>query len=303
MVTVDNIYSLGQARGQAYAAIGETISGTVILDFGFPVYYGDVYGTELFDQSTILNLDQIKAAVENYSTGFWYGLDGDYESFLTIIVGLNNIGSGVSVGHGEAWGNMINELNQWISEPPHKYDSQIAIRGGIDIEPSFGPAQAAIDWADGYSTTGIHEFYDFGSLGNCPEYLPPTEPQYHYGIDPEICADTPYFWTQQELFHISWESLKAFPFPEIYHTNGKDARQWYRLSLYAYFHYRTMTFYGTLTTFEACKRNFTDECNYIYNTPAMGHDQLYTELHNDPYDRVREPLYWMTDIYWYYGTP
>jgi hypothetical protein len=303
ITTLSDLYYLGNVRGYAYWSHSAADNGVVILDFGSPRIINGEFGTWLYDYATIVNIGQIMDAVKEYATGFYYGLGNDYESFLTIIVGTNSSGYYVSSGHGIAWANMINDLNTWLIN--NGYNSQIAIRGGIDIEPGFGYPQDAIDWTDGYSSIGTYEFYNFGSADDCPEYYPPTDPQYQYGIDPENCLITPdWTWTQQHIFHVSWESLKAFPFPEIYRNDEKNARQWYRIALYSYFHYRTMTFFGTLTTYEACKRaGFPPECDDIDNPPEEGHRQLLFYLSNDPYDRVREPLNWITDIMWYVGIP
>jgi hypothetical protein len=186
----------------------------VILDFGSPVYSGGIYGTMLFDYTTVLYIPQIKGAVMAFSQGFWNGLGTDYESFLTIVVGSNSSGNHVTENHGEAWGTMINELNNWLIY--QGYHSQIAIVGGSDMETNFREPSEARAWVDGYSSTGSYPVYNYGNASGCPLDYPPTEPEHQSNILAQQCDVQG--WTQEDVLNVSWGSLYAFPFPEIYNT-------------------------------------------------------------------------------------
>jgi hypothetical protein len=301
ITTTDNFFTLGLNRGLEYEAQILANNGVVILDFGSPFYYNGYYGTMLFDYATVLYTDQIKQAVMDYSLGFWVGLGSDFESMITIIVGTNSSGYHVSMAHGEAWGIMINELNDWLIN--QGYSGQIAIMGGSDMETNFRPPSEAVAWVDGYSGVGNYVFYNYGNAAGCPLDYPPTEPEYQYPIDTRYCEA--FGWTQETIYWTSWGSYRAFPFPEIYSHDEANAQQWYRIALYSFLkHNRIMWFYGTLGEYEACKQlGFPDTCNQIDNSADEAHRQLLAWLSSDPYDRVREPLQWSSDIMWYTGIP
>ena len=300
-------YGLGYKRGQQYEAQPVTQYGVVILDFGSPYYYNGNYGTTLFDYSTEIYTPQIKSSVMIYSQGFWTGLGSDYESFLTIIVGTNSSGYHVTQEHGAAWGVMINELNNWLVS--QGFNNQIRIVGGSDMETNFRAPSEARAWVDGYSSTGLYPVYNYGNASGCPLDYPPTEPKYQAGIIARQC-DTQ-GWTQQDVYHVSWGSTQAYPFPEVYNTQEANAQQWYRIALYTNLVYSdVMEFRGSLAQFTACEQRrdpvsgqLPPDCIGTNNTPEEAHSQLLEWLSSDPYDRVREPLQWKTDIMWYEGVP
>jgi hypothetical protein len=306
MVTTTDVYGLGHKRGQEYEALPITQNGVVILDFGSP-YYDNNYGTLLYDYNTVIHIPQIKSAVMIFSQGFWNGLGSDFESFLTIIVGTNSSGGYVTGEHGVAWGTMINDLNTWLVD--EGYSGQIEIVGGSDMETNFRPPNEASAWVNGYSSTGFYPVYNFGNASGCPLDYPPTEPQYQNGIVAQECGDLG--WTQYDVYEVSWQSLLAFPFPEIYNVYEANAKQWYRIALYKNLVYGgKMLFRGTLSQFTACEqmrdpytRELPPECVGTNNTSEAAHIQLLEWLGNDPYNRVLEPLQWKTEIMWYEGIP
>jgi hypothetical protein len=302
-----NIYGLGVERGQQYEAKQSSQNGVVIFDYGSPYSYNGNYGTTLFDYTTVIDIPQIKASIMAFSDGFWFGLGFDYDSFLTIIIGTNSSGYYVTKEHGEAWGIMINELNDWLISKG--YNNQIRIVGGNDMETNFRDPSEAIAWVDGYSTTGFFPVYNFGNASGCPLNYPPTEPEYQYGIIPLQCDVEG--WTQEDVYHVSWGSFRAYPFPEIYNTTGANAQQWYRIALYKNLvHIGIMEFNGSLAQFTACEQlrdpvtgQLPIDCIGTNNTAEEAHKQLQDWLNSDPYGRVEENLVWSTDIMWYEGVP
>jgi len=307
MATTADSYGLGYKRGQQYEAQSVAQNGVVILDFGSPFYYNGNYGTMLFDYTTVIYTPQIKSAVMIFSQGFWNGLGSDYESLLTIIVGTNSTGYHVTQEHGEAWGTMINELNTWLVS--QGYNSQIAIVGGSDMETNFRAPSEARAWVDGYSSTGSYPVYNYGNASGCPHDYPPTEPEHQSGIVARQCDVQG--WTQQDVYYVSWGSIRAFPFPEIYNTQWVNAQQWYRIALYKNLVYgSTMEFRGSLAQFIACEQErdpitgqLPPDCIGTNNTVEAAHTQLLEWLSSDPYGRVRAPLQWKSDIMWYEGIP
>lgn len=268
MTTTTDVYGLGFKRGQQYETQTTTQNGVVILDFGCPFYYDGNYGAMLFDYNTVIFIPQIKGAVEIFSQGFWNGLGSDYESFLTIVVGTNSTGYHVTHEHGEVWGVMINELNSWLVS--QGYNGQIVIVGGNDMETNFRSPSEARAWVDGYSSTGIYPVYNYGDASGCPLYYPSTEPEYQSGIVAQQCDAQG--WTQEDVYYVSWGSLRAYPFPEIYNTQGANAQQWFRIALYKNLVYgSTMEFRGSLAQYTACEDGRRSDNRSI--TPRLCRDE------------------------------
>ena len=71
-----------------------------------------------------------------------------------------------------------------------------------------------------------------------------------------------------------------------------------------------MEFRGSLSQYTACDQGrdpitgqLPPDCIGANNTVEDAHKQLLEWLKSDPYDRVKEPLQWKTDIMWYEGIP
>jgi hypothetical protein len=198
---------------------------------------------------------------------------------------------------------MVNELNSWLIQ--QQYTSQIGFSGGSDMETNFRDPSEAREWASGYSSTAAYRLYNFGNASGCPLDYPPTEPKKPTDIEAQPC-DTK-GWTQADVLYVSWQSGKSWPLPEIYNTTGANAQQWYRIALYNYAIFDgRMHFEGTLSQFEACEQHrdpitgdLSPDCVGTSNTAQRAHHQLLMLLSSDPYDRVYEPLYWVSDIMWY----
>lgn len=304
--TTTNMYGLGYLRGQSYLS-STAHNGEVILDFGNPEYINGIYGTMLFDYQTHLTIEQIRSAVWDYVVGYWMGLNQDYNnpSFLTIIVGTNSSGYGAYITreHGEAWRDMVNQLNSWLIQDG--LSGILYIAGGSDMEPSFGLSPSyAKSWVEGYSYNNQFLLFDYGSADGCPLDYPYTEPINQSNVSPGLCNNN---WTQDDIYYLSFgASSIMLPFPEIYEENEEaNARQWYRISLYSYFNFdKIMIFNASLAQYAECLRlNFPPDCNDTSNTAFAAHNQLYKWLSQDPYDRVSYPLSWISDLITYEGNP
>jgi hypothetical protein len=274
--------AMGCNEGQKVPA-GQDVM--VVLDFGQPWFDGSSYGTLIFGSYTFRSVTQIADGVKGYLSGYYVCAPGD--SHLTLAVGTSNYGSGVTYNHGVAWATMINDLNAWISSPP-SYAGLVSARGASDIEPGFGSPLVARTWVDGYTYafTGSSFYYNYGSCDSCPFSGCPT------------C--TPLNgWSVEDIWYVSYGAFSAFPVPEIYLTNGVNADQWYRMSLYGYTNHNfRMNIQGALTQWQACQDVPQANCQALGtdNTPAAGWGQLFDALNADT--RTAQPVNWSTDISW-----
>jgi hypothetical protein len=268
MSTVHNLtlYNLG--------AVQATEDGVTVLDFGQPWWNGTTYGTTLFN-NTFASINEIEMALRSWFSGYW-----NYAgAYIRVAAGTNNDQGYTGASHGEAWGDMVDRLNDWIDLPP-SWAGKLTARGAIDIEDWSGSGDVADTkaWASSYDGATDWPYYNYGSLDGCSPY--------------GSCNGD---WTHDDYWYVSWGVSTAYPLPEIYYleayegdTNGGNAAQWYELSLYGYL-YKTGALYilGSFTQYDAEPSS---------NTPAEGWQQLYDELTSDW--RTNQDLPYSTDITW-----
>jgi len=266
MSTVDytTLYNEGCAMGTPNQ------SGLVILDFGQP-WYQSGQGSIIFGSLNFVSIAQITSAVEGYLDGF-YNCSGPSPQ-LRLGVGTSNYKSTtgyVTYAHGQAWGNMVNTLNNYISSKG--YGSQEFARGANDIEMDWDNTTQSRAWVDGFNSVTQKPLYDYGDAAGCPPY--------------GSCNNG---WSQNDLWYVSWGSYDSYPVPEIY-TNG-TAQEWYNESLYSSLNKSNgrLGFLGTMTQWAASGNC----CTY---TPAQGFDTLQNLINSD--SRTSYGMSYSTDITW-----
>jgi hypothetical protein len=280
MATIDGavLYNEGCAQGQAAE------NGIIVLDFGEPWTQDATDGTILFDAlGSFASTSQIEQAVEQFLRGYWACSPAN--TFMRVGIGTSNFRGATGGAHGQAWASLVNAVADWISSPP-SYASQEAARGAIDIEMGWNTPSATRAWVDGYAILTSTPYFNYGDCEGCPTFgavLPIPGQAINNG------------WTQDDVWHVSYGALPAFPLPEIYLTNGINAAQWQQLSLYAYEnHGGAMFFLGALTQFQAC--GGSGGCPGANNTPGAGWAQLFAALNSDA--RTAQGLNYSSDITW-----
>ncbi len=181
--------------------------------------------------------------------------------------------------HGQAWANMISDLNDWIDLPPSWRGWETAW-GGSDIEPDWSSFGEAVDWAGGYNF--IYQqwapdrrwrYVDYGSADGCPPYGP--------------CDNV---WTQYEVKYVAYSLAAAWTLPDVYRTDGGNAEQWQQISELQGFD----AFLGSTTQLGACTTN--GPCPGIDNPPDVGWRQFWTLLNGRSVTATS--LTWSTDLSW-----
>jgi len=276
MQTTDatTLYNLGCSRGTA----GQ--SGVIVLDFGDPGK-NPAYGAWHPSTSTFATVTQIREAAKSFLSGYWNC--SPIGANITLAIGTTNAGS-LSLtdlsNHGQAWAQMVNEVDTWLGTTNKR--SKEAVVGASDMQLDWNSAENTRAWADGYDSVNNRPYYNFGSCEGCP-----------YSGNPNSAPNNN--WAKDDVWYVSWGVQSAWPLPEIYNTSGKNADQWYRMSLYSYSdHGLRMSFRGVLTQWDACQGQ---SCAGIDNTPGAGWGQLYSWLNFD--SRTAQYLSWSTDISWY----
>jgi len=250
-------------------------NGVIVLDFGQQWIQNATYGVQLFNGQGFRTTAQIKAAAIAFLSGYWDCSPA--EAKITLAIGTNNYGAYATQGNGQAWAQMINEVDAWIKTPP-TYEAKEAVAGANDIE-TWNNVAATRAWVNGYDSVNNRPYYNFGSCDGCPYY---NHPEWNPNNN----------WTQEDFWYVSWGVKAAWPLPEIYNTLGTHAYQWQYLSLYAYInHGMAMEIMGAFTQWQACQGR---SCVGTDNTPAAGWLQLYNALNSDV--RTAQGLQWSTDI-------
>ena len=274
MVTVDpkTLYNEGCHQGAAHKA------GVIVLDFGQASYQNGTYGTILFN-NLFASLSQITTASESFLQGFWDCSPPD-GPLMTLALGTSNYHGETTYAHGQAWALAVNLVGAWISA--HNFLSQETVAGASDLELGWNSASATRAWTDGYTSKAQYFYYDYGDAAGCPQVATTDNGSCNNG------------WSQSDIVYIAWEEEPALPLPEIHTTNGSQARQWYSLTLYSYFHpgqFSRMISQGSFTQYGACQ---TSSCDGTDNTPTQGWRQFWTALNAD--SRTAQDLTYSTDM-------
>ena len=178
---------------------------------------------------------------------------------------------------------MVKSVNDWIVAS--NYTSKLTVAGANDIELSWSGPLETRAWVDGFfanAPTETFALYNYGACDGCP-YLASQN------------WVLPNGWVKEDVWYVSWGAWTTYPLPEIYLIDGKNASQWYLMSVWSYTnHASAMNFSGSFTQWQACQD--VGGCTSTGNTPTQGWTQLYNYLNGDT--RTAQPLNWATDITW-----
>jgi len=276
MGTINSTTLYNEGCSQGAVSPGDSV---VVLDFGQPWYQNSSYGSLLLGVQVFASVSQIQSAAESFLTGYWDCSPAS--AHLTLGIGTSNYGYYVGAGHGQAWAQMVGRVDSWLKAPPN-YAVKEMVVGANDIELSWNTPAISRAWVDAYAAVNARPYYDYGSCDSCPFFKCPN------------CTPSN-GWSTDDIWYVTWGSKPAWPLPEIYRTDGGNADQWYRMSVYAYnAHALRMGMVGSLTQWQACQDR--GGCTGVNNTPKAGYTQLYNALNADP--RTAQSLEWSTDITW-----
>lgn len=280
-------YYMGRTGLSDAAALGcfnADKSGRLTLFFGAPTAVGGGYGATLWGAPD-LTVDQIGARVRNVVRGFAY-CRSDAGHRLLIGVGTSNSGINGRTdawlrAHGDAWARMVRSLATWVER---EYRGHARITAAWDFEPSWSTFAKAEQWMHGYDAhPGRRLLYANASADGCPT-ASATNGACNNG------------WNQRRVWHLAWEHDPSLPIPQIYRTDGVQARQWQLIDLWATTAVGDgMYFYGTMSQHGACRQ--VGGCAGIDNTPHQAYDQLLWWLNSDR-RTTQTDIETMTDVNW-----
>ncbi len=284
-------------------------NGVVILDFGDPIIQNSSFGTYLPASTLFAPIDisnsnsDIKGFIQNYISGYCNALPLS-SSRLTVLAGVNNYSNhtntGLTQAHGQAWGYMIRDVNDWLLQSANvNCNVHVDVSAAMDIEMDWALYTPTRQWVDAYLSTAISvvngylvywDFYNFGSCDGCPRNAAPS-------------AVPNNGWTVDNIYQVSGGIARTRAIPQMYATSGVNAEQWYRISLngataYGY----KIAFRGILSQEQACI-DTNDLCTpanpgSTKASPITGWAFLQNQISIDPRTRLSNPIPWATNISW-----
>jgi len=282
----DWAYGMGYKAGRKDLSLPGAQYSLIVLDFGQPSKRGAVYGTWSFSKKygRFVSTTVIKNAVKMFARGYASG--SDTESFVTIAVGTNNYGPHATYAHGEAWAQMVMDIESWARATPG-IKSAVSVNGASDIEVDYSSPQVARSWVNGFMSSNYRNgysisLYNYGDAAGCP--------QRGTTRIPGNCNNG---WTQQDVLDVSPIAL-----PQIYATSGANARQWQQIALYHILRYGSdPEIWGTLSQRRACAQR--GGCSGTDNTPSQAWSQLWDSLNSNKKTMwMRDNMTFSTDIKW-----
>jgi len=307
--------------------------GIVVLAFGHPRNVGTeaspIYGTLLTRSERKVQLSEIATAVKAFAQGYIEGCDSETyprpsPANLIIAIGTDNSkvlvdeekdiwrdNPGLTRAHGEAWAQMVTQVNDWLKQ--QGYYGGVQAAGGYDAE--FGArvwaSSGTFDWAEGYDSKATAYYYDYGTCESCPRAQPRAEwTDSPNSTDPNGLHSFAQVQSADRVFRISWKLLHALPLPQIYFKDY--AQEWYNARRYAHEQGRTMIIQGVMTECQSsgCLKPDTKPDTRPWKAfgttsdlpPQQGWQALYDTL-NAPFAPDGSPntdpqttLRWLTDI-------
>lgn len=275
----------------------------ILLDFGQPWFENGGYGTNTFAPGApFVTLDQIETAAENFIAGYHDCLTSGPTEF---VIGTSNLaaqdGSGgyVDASHGTLWAQTVIRVNNWMTGAG--YGTRYDAAGGSDMEVDYASSTATRSWAIGYSNvTNAYTYWDFGDCGGCPT---PDITGCYYNVQTHPSCDIPNptinnGWTVDDVYFVSWNSVKGMPLPEIYYN--VNALQWDYIMLYGAARPATTnaTGYWIVGPLTECVAENQQSAAHTF-TPRQSWTTLFNLLNNDPtyspYTQEGE-VQWSADI-------
>lgn len=217
------------------------------------------------------------AIATHWATGFTQCRTHGATAVLAL--GVNNKSDGGLTGTqaGRDWAHIINTATTQATT------EAVTIAGAVDAEPAWSTPTWARTWVDAFTQTTTTTLFAANSADGCPTY----------GSTSTTCNNG---WTIADLHHVSTGAsphIKAIP--QIYRTDGIQARQWSRISSWGTTTgHGPLRFAGALSQSAACAQR---GCTNTDNTPAHAWTQLFNELRAHHETHI-DTLPYSTDMSW-----
>jgi hypothetical protein len=260
-------------------------NGRMTLFFGAPTAVGTAYGATLWGAPN-LTTAQISNLAKDFIRGYAFcRQSSSYRLLIGVGTSNSTIDSRSAVwvrNHGKAWAAMVQQLAAWAN----RFYPMTQVYGAWDAEPSWSSYGQAHEWMYGYDVLypSRRALYANASADGCPTTAATNG----------ACDNG---WNQYAVWHLAWEHNPSLTIPQIYATNGVNARQWQLIDEWAT-HNRNdgILFYGVTTQSGACGQ--VGGCTGANNTPHRAWDQLTWWLRSHAHT-WQSSIDTMTDLNWH----
>ncbi|WP_017537789.1 hypothetical protein [Nocardiopsis halophila] len=270
--------SAARSAGCSEGEVGR--SGPRVLFFGTQEAGGELRqpGTSAGSGTPRVPADRAVQAAAAWADGFEECASGSAEAVLAL--GVNNKSDGKVSGSraGSAWADLVDRAAARVS------GGRVSVAGAVDAEPEWSSASWARAWVDAYTSGSSTRLYAANSAGGCPQY----------GSSSTSCNNG---WSLSDVHYVSaGASNRIRAVPQIYRTDGIQARQWAAVSAWGADHGGgPVRFAGSMSQRIACKQR--GGCERTDNTAKAAWTQLREELNSHPDTRIGD-LPYATDVRW-----
>ncbi|NYH55375.1 hypothetical protein HNR06_004964 [Nocardiopsis arvandica] len=194
-----------------------------------------------------------------------------------LALGVNNKDdSGLTGTHaGQRWAHLVTTARD------NSTTDAVTITTALDAEPSWSTPRWARDWLTAYTKATDVPLYAANSADSCPT---------------TTSGDCANGWTLADVHHMAGAgNPRIHVIPQIYRTDGIQARQWANISRWGHTHTGDpLRFAGAMSQHTACSQR---SCNNTDNTPQQAWAQLKKALDAHHSTRVNN-LGPATDMRW-----
>jgi hypothetical protein len=249
------------------------LSGLRVLFFGTQESDGKIRppGTSASSPVARVDADWVRRSADGWIRGFTQC--GRANAVLAL--GVNNKSDGgIDPGEaGAAWAKVVEQVG--ASAPA----SRVAVTGAVDSEPSWSTAKWARSWVGAYVKGTRRLLYAGDSADGCPQAGPGT-----------TCGNG---WTVGDVYYVATgASSSVVALPQIYRTDGAQARQWAYISQWgAQSGGGPLRVVGVLSQQSACHQQ--SGCTGTANSPGDARSQLTDALGTSASSRLV-----VTDMHW-----
>ncbi|MDA8371646.1 MAG: hypothetical protein M0026_17530 [Nocardiopsaceae bacterium] len=222
--------------------------------------------------------DQAVTVARGWAEGFTACRTDDTTARLAL--GVNNKSDGGLTGAtaGKQWAAIVDEAADQADT------TAVTITGAVDAEPGWSAPRWARAWVKAFTSATDRTLYAANSADGCPVH----------GSASTSCNNG---WDLADLHYVATGAAPTIrAVPQIYRTDGIQARQWAAISSWGATHGNgPVRFAGSLSQHTACSQR--GGCPTTDNTPEAAWTQLWNELNAHPETQI-SALPYATDMRW-----
>lgn len=219
------------------------------------------------------------AIAKAWSTGFTECRTNGATARLALAV--NNKADGAPAGSaaGGEWAALVDDAANAAD------NTAVTVVGGWDAEPDWSSPSWARAWVNAFTDHTDRRLYAANAASGCPTY----------GASSVSCSNG---WDLSDMYHVSSGAAPTVSaVPQIYRTDGIQARQWAAVSSWGTRHGKEpVRFSGSLSQRVACGQR--GDCTGTDNTAKAAWNQLRTELNSHTETEV-DALPAASDVRWW----